>query len=65
MPSKEAHYPSTSEAQYVANTVGPALTKAMAEILMKKPNDPVEYLANYLYKYADNIKKREAVRILF
>ena len=55
-------YPSTFEAQYVASTVGPVLTKAMAEIVLKKPMDPVEYLANYLYKHVDNMKRREEVK---
>ena len=64
MSSLESSYPSTFEAQYVASTVGPALAKAMAEVVLKKPIDPVEYLANYLYKHVANLKQREAVCIM-
>ena len=30
------------------------MTKALAEIVKKRPADPVEYLANYLHKYVKN-----------
>lgn len=46
--------PTTIEAQYVARTVGPALSKGLAEIVEKRPVDPVEYLAHYLYKFVEN-----------
>jgi hypothetical protein len=46
--------PTTMEAQYVAKTVGPAIAQGLAEIIQRKPNDPVEYLANFLYKYVQN-----------
>lgn len=42
------------EAQYVSKTVGPAIAQGLAEIIQKKPNDPVEYLANFLYKFVQN-----------
>lgn len=49
---------STIEGQYVAATVGPALSGALSEIVERRPFDPIEYLANYLYKYSEN-KKNE------
>ena len=39
---------------FYLNLKGPALTKALAEIVQKRPADPVEYLANYLHKYVKN-----------
>lgn len=33
---------------------GPAIAMGLAEIVQKKPTDPVEYLANFLYKYVEN-----------
>lgn len=54
--------PSTLEAQYVASTVGTALSQGLAEIIQKRPADPVEYLANYLYKYNENkIQKQKEI----
>jgi len=46
--------PTTMEATYVSKTVGPAIAMGLAEIVQKKPTDPVEYLANFLYKYVEN-----------
>lgn len=33
---------------------GPALAQGLAEIVQRRPNDPVEYLAYFLYKYVQN-----------
>lgn len=49
-------HPTTLEAQYVSRTVGPALSKGLAEIIEKRPADPVEYLAHYLIKHVENKK---------
>lgn len=46
--------PTTMEAQYVSKTVGPAIAQGLAEIVQRKPVDPVEYLANFLYKFVEN-----------
>lgn len=59
--------PTTIEAQYVARTVGPALSKGLAEVVEKRPADPVEYLANFLHKFVENrrdAEKEEENRIL-
>jgi len=48
------------EAQYVSKTVGPALAQGLAEIVLLKPADPVEYLANFLHKYVANTQQRQA-----
>lgn len=51
--------PSTLEAQYVAQTVGPAISQGLAEIIQKRPADPVEYLANFLYKFSENKNQQQ------
>lgn len=40
---------------------GPALKQALAEIVEKRPADPVEYLANFLLKYSENKRQEEIV----
>jgi hypothetical protein len=44
--------------------LGPALSGALSEIVERRPFDPIEYLANYLYKYAENKKNERKVMIL-
>jgi ankyrin repeat protein len=53
---------STFEAQYVSRTVGSALSRGLAEIVQRRPGDPIEYLANYLHKFVQNTKAAEADR---
>lgn len=60
--SKETSIPSTFEAQYVSRSVGPALSRGLAEIVQRRPGDPIEYLANYLHKFVQNDKAAEADR---
>jgi hypothetical protein len=55
--------PVTIEGQYVAHTVGPALAKGLAEIVEKRPADPVEYLAHFLRKYVQNVDMENQDRL--
>lgn len=55
--------PTTVDGKYVAEHLGTALTVALAEIAERRPLDPVEYLAHWLYKYQESVnynkKKQE------
>lgn len=42
---------------------GPAIAEGLAEIVMRKPADPVEYLANFLYKYVENTNEQEKEKV--
>ena len=53
---KNVGAPCTPDATYVAKVLGSALTTALAELAEKRPWDPIEHLAHYLYKYADNVR---------
>ncbi len=57
--------PVTYEGQYVAQTVGLALSKGLIEIIEKRPVDPVEYLSNFLYKFVENKNQQEKVIRVF
>lgn len=45
---------SSEEVHYLKQTVGKALTLALAEITAKQPRDPIHYLGHYLFKYRYN-----------
>ncbi|CAF4546614.1 unnamed protein product [Rotaria sp. Silwood1] len=41
------------ETKYLISTVGPVLSRGLAEIVERRPNDPIEYLATFLYEQVD------------
>ncbi|CAF1360782.1 unnamed protein product [Rotaria sordida] len=51
--------PNSIETKYLKSTVGPVLSRGLAEIVERRPNDPIEYLATFLYKQADNIRAQK------
>ena len=55
--------PTTIDGKYVADHMGHALTLALAEIAELRPWDPIEYLANWLYKYQENVIHNKRVSL--
>ena len=49
------------DSNYLAKSVGIALKVALAEVAMKRPSDPIEFLAACLYKYSSNIQRAQEV----
>ena len=43
--------------------IGPALIRGLAEIVERRPNDPIEYLATFLYKQVENTRAQKQVEI--
>ena len=41
--------------------VGPALIRGLAEVVERRPNDPIEYLATFLYKQVENTRAQKQV----
>jgi hypothetical protein len=39
------------EHQYLERTVAEPLVQAIADVCQKRPTDPIQYIAGYLYKY--------------
>ncbi len=46
---------------YIDELVGPILKGLLAEVVEKKPHDPIEYLASLLYKYKEEQDLRKEV----
>ncbi|GLE04402.1 hypothetical protein PINS_up013344 [Pythium insidiosum] len=49
---------------YLRDTVSAPLTEAMAQLAIVQPQDPVEFLGQYLLKYVDNeLRKQELAKL--
>ena len=51
--------PVIMEAAYLKRTVGTCLADGLAELSIKRPDDPIEYLALWMLKYKQNTLQRE------
>lgn len=49
----------TEEGRYLASSLGDPLIKGLTEVANARPNDPVTYLATYLYNFASNNKSED------
>ena len=44
------------DSEYLKQHVAKALKFGLSEICLKKPNDPIQYLSEWLLKYVDNME---------
>ncbi|UMM24050.1 hypothetical protein L5515_004469 [Caenorhabditis briggsae] len=50
--------PTSENGVYLARTVAPVLTKALAEVLLRRPADPIGFIAEWLSKYVGEGPRR-------
>ena len=43
------------DAAYLQSTVGPALAEALAKVTIARPEDPIDFISQYLHKYTANL----------
>ena len=43
--------PTSDNGLYLARTVAPVLTKALAEVLLRRPADPIDFISEWLIHY--------------
>ena len=39
---------------YLKKTLGDSLTQCLSEVAEKRPRDPIEYIAQWMYKFIEN-----------
>ena len=44
------------ENKYLAHSVGFALRQGLAEVVVTRPQDPIEFLAHWLYRHAKDVE---------
>jgi len=49
------------DAEYLRQNIGNCLSECLAEVCMKRPADPIEYIAHWLYKHIDNVNAKTQV----
>ena len=53
------------ESQYVKKHLGKILPACIAEICEKRPLDPIEYMAQWIYKHRENELHQKKVSVLW
>ena len=53
------------DAKYLKDTVGIPLTLCLSEVCEKRPSDPIEYIAQWLYKHVENVEAENEVSKTF
>ena len=49
------------DAEYLRQNVGACLSECLADVCMKRPVDPIEYIAHWLYKHIENVSTKNQV----
>jgi len=49
------------DAEYLRQNIGSCLSECLTEVCMKRPADPIEYIAHWLYKHIDNVNAKNKV----
>ena len=52
---------SVVESDYLKKWIGVPITEALTEVALKRPADPIEYIALWLLKYKENQLKKSEV----
>ncbi|NWY68342.1 DYDC2 protein, partial [Erithacus rubecula] len=47
------------ESQYLKQCLGNCLKKGLAEVVERRPADPIEYLAHWIYNYRRSLDEEE------
>ena len=55
---------SVVESDYLKRWIGAPITDALTEVALKRPADPIEYIALWLLKYKENEVKKAAVSLM-
>ena len=51
------------DAEYLKRSIGGVLDACLAEVVQKKPWDPIEYISQWLYKHQQNANLNKMVYI--
>ena len=51
------------DTEYLKTHLGHCLSDCLCEISQKRPHDPIEYMAQWLYKHIDNLQHDKQVSV--
>ena len=63
-PRPSADKEPSHESQYIRQHFANILPKCLAEVIEKRPYDPIEYIAQWIYKHRENEIRNKKVQIL-